>query len=88
MSNGRRPARGKKIPGKDLAGTYHMDGSLPIADKRAVKELVVMLGPLLKELGGSKKLFLTPLARYRAAPCCGDPQHLINYRTRLPSPSR
>ncbi len=40
-----------------------------------MKELVVMLGPLLKELGGSKKLFLTPLARYWAAPCCGDPQH-------------
>jgi hypothetical protein len=31
-------------------------------------------------MGGSKKLFLTPLARYWVGPCCGDPRHHTNYR--------
>jgi hypothetical protein len=57
-----------------------VDGNLVVADKPAVKDLVYQLGPLLKLLENSKKLFLTPLARYWVAPCCGDAAHHTNYR--------
>jgi hypothetical protein len=46
-----------------------------------VKELTGTLAPLLKLLGGSKKLVLTPMARYWVTPCCSDPEHLTNYCT-------
>jgi hypothetical protein len=52
-----------------------------VADKAAVKDLVQLLAPLLKALGNSRKLILTPLARYWVAPCCSDPSHTVNYRT-------
>ncbi len=39
------------------------------------------LSPLIQSLGGARKIFLTPLARYWVNPCCGDPSHVTNYRT-------
>jgi hypothetical protein len=70
----------KRLPAKDRSGKYHVDGTLTVADKPTVKELLSILSPLLKLLGGSKKLLLTPMARYWVAPCCADPDHLTNYR--------
>jgi hypothetical protein len=52
-----------------------------VADKAAVKGLMGQLMPLLKLLGNSRKLFLTPLARYWVGPCCDNDAHHINYRT-------
>ncbi len=52
-----------------------------VADKAAVKDLVQQLAPLLKALGSSRKIILTPLARYWVAQCCGDPTHTVNYHT-------
>jgi hypothetical protein len=75
------PGGEKRLPVKDRAGTYHIEGSLVVADKAAVKDLVHQLAPVLKVLGNSRKLILTPLARYWVAPCCGDPSHTVNYRT-------
>jgi hypothetical protein len=71
----------KRLPAKDRSGKYHVDGNLTVADKTTVKELTGTLAPLLKMLENSKKLVLTPLARYWVTPCCGDPEHLTNYRT-------
>jgi hypothetical protein len=71
----------KRLPMKDRSGKYHVDGTLTVADKPTVKELTGILAPLLKALGGCKKLVLTPMARYWVAPCCGDPDHLTNYRS-------
>jgi hypothetical protein len=68
------------LPCKDRRGTYHIDGSLVVADKPMVRELVSTATPLLKHLGSVRKLVLTPLARYWVAPCCDDPLHLTNYR--------
>ncbi len=62
-------------------GTYHIDGELTVADKPAIKNLVAQLTPLLKALGNSRKIFLTPPARYWVGPCCGDTQHHMNYST-------
>ncbi len=75
------PGGEKRLPVKDGAGTYHIEGSLVVADKAAVKDLVQQLAPVLKALGNARKLILTPLARYWVAPCCGDPSHTVNYRT-------
>jgi hypothetical protein len=69
----------KSLPAKDRNGTYHIDSSLVVADKPAVKGLVNLTVPLLKCLGNSRKLFLTPLTRYWVTPCCNNPQHHINY---------
>jgi hypothetical protein len=77
------PGGEKRLPGKDRSSTYHIhvDGSLVVADKAAVKDLVHQLAPLLKVLGSSRKIVLTPLARYWVAPCCSDPMHTVNYHT-------
>jgi hypothetical protein len=74
--------RGEKfLPRKDKKGTYHIEGSLAVADKAAVKDLLARLSPLLKELGECRKIVLTPLARYWVSPCCEDVTHHINYST-------
>ncbi len=70
----------KRLPTRDRNGKHHVDGTLTGADKPTVKELASTLAPLLKALGGSKKLVLTPMARYWVTPCCGDSGHLTNYR--------
>jgi hypothetical protein len=54
----------KTLPKRGQDGTYHRDGHLVVADKAVVKSLMGLLMPLLKLLGNSRKLFLTPLARY------------------------
>jgi hypothetical protein len=71
----------KTLPKRDQSGTYHIDGQLVVADKAAVKGLLGLLTPLLKLLGNSRKLFLTPLARYWVGPCCDNDAHHVNYRT-------
>jgi hypothetical protein len=76
-----KPGGEKQLPRKDRHGTYHIDGNLTVADKPAVKNLVLQLTPLFKELGASKKIVLTPLARYWVGPCCSDIAHHTNYRT-------
>jgi hypothetical protein len=76
-----KPGGEKVLPRKDRSGTFHIEGNLTIADKPTVKNLVHQLTPLLRELGESRKIFLTPLARYWVGPCCNDPAHHINYRS-------
>jgi hypothetical protein len=75
------PGDEKRLPGRDRLGTYHVNSSLVVADKAAIKDLVNQLTPLFRVLGGSTKIYLTPLARYWVAPCCSDPGHVVNYRT-------
>jgi hypothetical protein len=74
------PGGEKKLPDKDNLGKYHIRCNLLVADKPCIKELVNLLLPALKKMGESKKLILTPLARYWVGPCCGDPMHHTNYR--------
>ncbi len=75
------PGGEKRLPSKDRSGTYHIDGSLVVADKAVIKDLVNQILPLLKVLGSSRKIVLTPMARYWVAPCCSDPTHTVNYHT-------
>jgi hypothetical protein len=60
-----------------------MDGNLVVTDKSAVKDLVHQLGPLLKQHGYSRKLFLKLLARYWVASCCRDMANHTGYLPRL-----
>jgi hypothetical protein len=74
------PGGVRHLPVRDSAGRYHVDGRLLVADKAGIKDLTATLAPLIQELGGSKKLFLTPLARYWLSPYCADTDHVSNYR--------
>jgi hypothetical protein len=70
-----------RLPGKDRHGLYHIDSSLVVAGKPIVQDLISQMGPLIRALGTSRKIFLTPLARYWVCPFCNDPGHVTNYRT-------
>jgi hypothetical protein len=71
----------KSLPVRDERGRYHINGELVVADKAGIKDLTSKLVPLIRSLKGAKKLFLAPLSRYWLNPCCGDPEHLVNYKT-------
>jgi hypothetical protein len=73
------PGGVRYLPDRDQYGQFHITGTLQVADKGAVKEMVGLLAPLLKVLGPMRKLFLTPLARYWLKPCCENPDHHTNY---------
>ncbi len=64
-------------PVQDKKGIYHIDGSLVVASKDAVKELTALLLPLLKMIGASMKLVLAPLSHYLLVPCCDDEDHVV-----------
>jgi hypothetical protein len=74
------PGGVRHLPVRDSAGIYHVDGPLLVADKAGIKDLTAKLATLLQELGGCKKLVLTPLARYWLSPCCDNVDHVSNYR--------
>ncbi len=71
----------KNLPIRDECGHYHINGELVVADKSGIKDLTNKLFPLIRSVCGAKKLFLSPISRYWLNPCCGDPTHLVNYRT-------
>jgi Tfp pilus assembly protein FimV len=54
----------RHLPLPDRCGTYHIDGTLQVADKSAVKEMPAMMHPLIKALEQARKAFLSPLTRY------------------------
>jgi hypothetical protein len=70
----------KTVPKRGQDGVFHIDGHLVVANKDTVKSLTSLLMPLLRILGNSRKLFLTPLARYWIGPCCDAETHHTNYR--------
>jgi hypothetical protein len=71
----------KNLPVRGHDGKFHVIGELVVADKAGIKNLAGKLVPLLKALGGAKKLVLSPLSRYWLDPCCEDPTHVTNYKT-------
>jgi hypothetical protein len=58
-----------------------VDGSLVVADKATVRDLLSTIGPVIRALWNARKVFLTPLARYWVGPCCRDTAHVTNYHT-------
>jgi predicted oxidoreductase len=70
------PGGEKHHPIWDAHGTYHIDGPLVVTDKVGAKDLTRMLLPLMKALGGVKKLILSPLSHYWQAPSSNAESHL------------
>ena len=58
---------------------YHVDGKLEILEGEELKELIKSVIPLLRAGGHHKKVLVTPMQRYVTAPCCSDPDHIINF---------
>jgi hypothetical protein len=73
------PGGVRYLPEADQYGHYHITGTLQIADKAAVKDMVGILSPVIRAMGHARKIFLTPLARYWLKPCCSNPDHHTNY---------
>ncbi len=73
------PGGTRHLPIADTRGRFHVDGPLLLADKQGIRDLTRQLIPLIKALGCSRKLFLTPLARYWLKPCCQDETHHTNF---------
>jgi hypothetical protein len=73
------PGGVRSLPKPDSTGRYHINGTLQVADKTAVKEMTALLQPLIKALGQAKKAFLSPLTRYWLKPCCDNQLHHLNY---------
>jgi hypothetical protein len=73
------PGGTRHLPVSDSRGNFHIDGPLLLADKQGIRDLTSQLTPLIKSLEGSRKIFLTPLARYWLKPCCQDTSHHTNF---------
>ncbi len=73
------PGGVRTLPKPDSTGRYHINGTLQVADKAAIKEMTAVLQPLIKALGQAKKAFLAPLTRYWLKPCCDNQLHHLNY---------
>jgi lysophospholipase L1-like esterase len=73
------PGGVRSLPKPDGCGKYHINGTLQVANKAAVKEMTTLLQPLIKALGTAKKAFLSPLTRYWLKPCCDNELHHLNY---------
>jgi hypothetical protein len=61
-----------------LGGSYHIPGSLVMADRNAIKILFSKAIPLLRAGGECVKVLITPLMRYLKHGCCEDPGHVVN----------
>jgi hypothetical protein len=69
----------RHLPTADRQGRYHIEGTLQVADKTAIKEMTAMLTPLIKALGQARKASLAPLTRYWIRPCSDNVSHHLNY---------
>jgi hypothetical protein len=72
-------AHGEKImtrKGKD--GKFHVEGELKLISKEDMKEIFLLILPLIKAAKGKRIIIMGPLPRYLLARCCGNPGHLTN----------
>jgi hypothetical protein len=70
---------GEKIltrKGKD--GKFHVEGELKLISKEDMKEIFLLILPLIKAAKGKRIIIMGPLPRYLLARCCGNPGHLTN----------
>ncbi len=57
----------------------HVPGNLELLDGEPLKQVTAKLLPLLRAGGNHKKLIVALMHRYIAAPCCEDPNHIMNF---------
>jgi hypothetical protein len=70
----------RDLPRKGADGRFHVEGSVVVAGDRTVKRWIYMCCPILEALEGNRKVILSPLPRYFAAPCCLKEGHCINFK--------
>ncbi len=72
-------AHGEKIltrKGKD--GKFHVEGELKLISMEDMKEIFLLIPPLIKAAKGKRIIIMGPLPRYLLARCCGNPGQLTN----------
>ena len=58
---------------------YHLEGSLELIGRQDLKDLLFMALPLFRTAKHHRKIIITPMQRYIAAPCCSNSQHVTNH---------
>jgi hypothetical protein len=64
---------------RDDEGKYHVPGYMDVAPTAALRRLAGMGKRLAEAAGNATTVFLLPLPRYVAAPCCEDEGHVENF---------
>ncbi len=68
----------KNLTKKGRDGKYHVEGELKLISKEDMKEIFLLLLPLIKAARGKKIIIMGPLPRYLLARCCASSSHLTN----------
>ncbi len=74
--------REKSDCAQKIDGTYHIVGKLEILQEFELQQTVNKIIPLIRAGGNNRKIIISPLQRYVAAPCCPDPDHITNFGSR------
>jgi hypothetical protein len=64
---------------RDEEGKYHVSGHMDVAPTAALRPLAGMGKRLAEAAGKAATIFVLPLPRYVAAPCCEDDSHIENF---------
>jgi hypothetical protein len=64
---------------RDEEGRYHVPGYMDVAPTAVLRRLAGMGRRLAEAAGNAATIFLLPLPRYVAAPCCEDEGHIENF---------
>ncbi len=68
----------KNLTKKGKDGKYHVEGELKLISKEDMKEIFLLLLPLIKAARGKKIIIMGPMPRYLLARCCASLSHLTN----------
>ncbi len=68
----------RTLPKKGKDGKYHVEGELKLISKEDMREIFLLLLPLIKAARGKKIIIMGPLPRYLLARCCAISSHLNN----------
>jgi hypothetical protein len=75
-------AQGEKtLTRKGSDRKYHVEGELKMISKEDMKELFILILPLIKAARGLNVIIMGPMPRYLIATCCGNPGHVTNRNT-------
>jgi hypothetical protein len=64
---------------RDEEGKYHVTGYMDVTPTAALRRLASMGKRLVEAAGNGATIFVLPLPRYVAAPCCEDEGHIENF---------
>jgi hypothetical protein len=68
----------KTLTKKGKDGRFHVEGELKLISKEDMKEIFLLLLPLIRAAKGKKIIIMGPMPRYLLARCCDSLAHLTN----------